>query len=125
MLILERFHDIKYFISLHCSLKKVFLSLLATLWKSAFRWEYRSFSPLTFASLLLSVICKPFSNRYFVFFCFFLSFFLFLFVFFQADRIFFVGEWGVWCVCMCKQTGKETCKKQKTRTSGFSFVRLK
>ena len=32
-------------ISLHWSLKKAFLSLLAILWKSAFRWEYLSFSP--------------------------------------------------------------------------------
>ena len=73
MLFPERFHDIKYFISLHCSLKKVFLSLLA-IWKSAFRWVYLSFSPLPFASLLFSVICKAFSNSYFVFFHFFLSF---------------------------------------------------
>ena len=39
-------------ISLHCSLKKAFLSLLATLWNSAFRWIYLSFSTLPFASLL-------------------------------------------------------------------------
>ena len=69
MLFPERFHDIKYFISLHCSLKKVFLSLLA-IWKSAFRWVYLSFSPLPFASLLCSVICKAFSNSYFAFFPF-------------------------------------------------------
>ena len=52
----------------------------------------------------------------------------FSFFFFHADRIFTVGEWGVcvrMCVCMCKWTGKETCKKQKKRTSGFSLVRLK
>ena len=39
-------------ISLHCSLKKAFSSLLATLWNSALRWVYLSLSPLPFASLL-------------------------------------------------------------------------
>ena len=34
-------------ISLHWSLRKAFLSLLAILWNSAFRWVYLSFSPLT------------------------------------------------------------------------------
>ena len=33
-------------ISLHWSLRKVFLSLLAILWNSAFKWVYPSFSPL-------------------------------------------------------------------------------
>ena len=46
-------------ISLHCSLKKAFLFLLAILWNSEFRWVHLSFSPLPFASLLFSVICKP------------------------------------------------------------------
>ena len=32
--------------SLHCSFKKVFLSLLAILWNSAFSWVYFSLSPL-------------------------------------------------------------------------------
>ena len=40
-------------ISLHWSLRKAFLSLLAILWNSAFRWINLSFSPLPFASLLL------------------------------------------------------------------------
>ena len=35
-------------ISLHWSLRKPFLSLLAILWNSAFRWIYLSFSPLLF-----------------------------------------------------------------------------
>ena len=38
-------------ISLHRSLKKAFLSLLAILWNSAFKWVYLSFSPLLFTSL--------------------------------------------------------------------------
>ena len=41
-------------ISLHWSLRKAFLSLLAILWNSAFRWGYLSFSPLPLRSLLFS-----------------------------------------------------------------------
>ena len=41
-------------ISLHWSLKKAFLSHLAILWNSAFKWVYLSFSPLPFTSLLFS-----------------------------------------------------------------------
>ena len=55
------------FISLHCSLKKAFLSLLAILWNSAFSWVYLSLSPLLFASLLSSAICKATSDNYFTF----------------------------------------------------------
>ena len=47
-------------ISLHCSLRKAFLTLLAVLRNSAFRWIYLSFSLLPFASLLFSAICKKF-----------------------------------------------------------------
>ena len=39
-------------ISLHWSLRKIFLSLLAVLWNSACKWVYLSFSPLPLASLL-------------------------------------------------------------------------
>ena len=45
-------------ISLHWSLRKAFLSLIAILWNSAFRCVYLSFSPLPFVSLLSSAICK-------------------------------------------------------------------
>ena len=45
--------------SLHWLLRKAFLSLLAILWNSAFRWEYLSFSPLLFTSLLFTAICRP------------------------------------------------------------------
>jgi len=41
-------------ISLHCSLRKAFFSLLAILWNSVFRWKFLSFSPLSFASILYS-----------------------------------------------------------------------
>ena len=58
-------------ISLHCSLRNPFLSLLAVLWNSEFRWEYLSFSPLHFASLLFSAICKASSDNHFDFLHFF------------------------------------------------------
>ena len=58
-------------ISLHWSLRKAFLSLLAILWNSAFKWEYLSFSPLLFASLLFTSICKTSSDSHFAFVHFF------------------------------------------------------
>jgi len=45
-------------ISLHWSLRKAFLSLLAIFWNSAFRCLYLSFSPLLFTSLLFIAICE-------------------------------------------------------------------
>ena len=54
-------------ISLHWSLRKAFLSLLAILWNSAFKWVYFSFSPLLFTSLLFRAICKASSKSHFVF----------------------------------------------------------
>ena len=57
-------------ISLHWSLRKAFLSLLAFLWNSAFRWVYLSFSPLPLASLLFSAICKASSENHFALFHF-------------------------------------------------------
>ena len=58
-------------ISLHWSLRKALLALLAILWNSAFRWEYLSFSHLPLASLLFSTIFKPSSDNYFAFLHFF------------------------------------------------------
>ena len=58
-------------ISLHWSLRKAFLSLLAILWNSAFRWVYLSFSPLPLASILFSAICKASSDNHFAFLHFF------------------------------------------------------
>ena len=57
-------------ISLHWSLRKAFLSLLA-IWNSAFKWDYLSFSPLLFASLLFTAICKASSDSHFAFWHFF------------------------------------------------------
>ena len=50
-------------LSLHCSLKKIFLISLAILWNSAFQWVYLSFSPLSLASLLSSAICNASSDN--------------------------------------------------------------
>ena len=58
-------------IDFHCSLRKTFLSLLAILWNSAFRCVYISFSPLPFASLLFSAICKASADNLFSFLHFF------------------------------------------------------
>ena len=58
-------------ISLHCSLKKAFLSPLASLWNSEFCWVYLSLSPLLFTSLLSSAICKASSDNHFAFLLFF------------------------------------------------------
>ena len=60
-------------ISLHWLLTRAFLSLLAILWKSAFRWIYLSFSPLLFTSFLFSAICKASSDKHFAFLHFFFS----------------------------------------------------
>ena len=46
-------------------LRKAFLSLLAILWNSAFKWVSLSFSPLPLASLLSSAICKASSDNHF------------------------------------------------------------
>ena len=58
--------------SLYWSLKKAFLSLLAVIWNSAFKWIYLSFSPLPFTSLLFTGICKASSYIFFAFLLFFL-----------------------------------------------------
>ena len=57
--------------SLHWSLRKAFLSLLAILWNSALKLVYLSFSPLPLASLLFLAICKASSNNHFAFLHFF------------------------------------------------------
>ena len=59
-------------ISLHWSLRKAFLFLLAIPWSSAFRWIYLPFSPLPFSSLLFTTLCKASSDNYFAFLHFFL-----------------------------------------------------
>ena len=59
-------------ISFHWSLRKAFLSLLAILWNSSFKWVHLSFSPLPFMSLLFTAICKASSDNHFTFFHYFL-----------------------------------------------------
>ena len=59
-------------ISLHWSLRKAFLSLLAIPWNSASKWEYLSFPPLLFTS----AICKASSDSHLLFlYSFFLGWF--------------------------------------------------
>ena len=55
------------YISLHCSFKKGFLSLLTIQWNSAFSWVYLSLSPLPFGSLLSLALCKASSDNHFAF----------------------------------------------------------
>ena len=43
-----------------------FISLLAILWNSPFRCFYLSFSPLLFASLLVTAICKASPDKEFL-----------------------------------------------------------
>ena len=57
-------------ISLHWSLRKAFLALLAILWGSSCKWLYLSFSPLRFTSLLFSAICKGLLSQPFCLFMF-------------------------------------------------------
>jgi len=59
------------YISLHWSVSKAFLSLLAILWNSAFKCIYLSFSPLLFTSLLFTAICKASPDSHFAFLHFF------------------------------------------------------
>ena len=58
-------------LSLHWTSRKVFLTLPAILWNSAFRWVYHYFSPLLLPSLLFSAIFKAFSDNHFAFLHFF------------------------------------------------------
>ena len=58
-------------IYLHGLLRKAFLSLLAILWNSVFKWVYLSFSPLPFTSLLFTAISKASLDSHFAFFHFF------------------------------------------------------
>ena len=52
--------------------EEAFLSLLAILSNSAFKWVYLPFSPLLFASLLFTAVCKASSDSHFAFLHFFL-----------------------------------------------------
>ena len=92
-------------ISLHWSLRKTFLSLLVILWNSAFKWVYLSFSPLPFASLLFTAICKASSDNHFAFLHFF--------------------SWGIWAqgwvnatlLRILKKCAKMSCYNGKNSTN--------
>ena len=58
-------------IPLNCSLRKTFLSPLAIVWNSAFKWVHLFFSLLSFTSLLFSAICKTSSDNHLAFLHFF------------------------------------------------------
>ena len=64
-------HSIVFLYFFYCSFKEAFLSLFVVLWNSAFNWICLSLSPLPFASLLSSAICKASSDNLFVFLPFF------------------------------------------------------
>ena len=70
-LLLSHIQGYRYHLCMKCSLGISFLSLLAILWNSAFRWVYLSFSPLLFAFLLFTAICKTSSDNHFAFLHFF------------------------------------------------------
>jgi len=53
-------------VSLHCSLKKAFLSFLSILWNYVFSRIYLFLFPLLFDFLLFLVICKAFSDNHFI-----------------------------------------------------------
>ena len=75
-------------ISLHCSFKKAFWSLLVIPWNSAFRWVYLSFFPLPFTILLLSAICKASLDYHFAS----LHFFFLGMVFISASCTMMLGK---------------------------------
>ena len=56
-----------YFFALIMEEGFLILTLLAILWNSAFKWVYLSFSPVPFASLLFTAICKASSDNHFAF----------------------------------------------------------
>ena len=58
-------------LSLHCSLKKPFLSLIVILGNSSFRWVCLYFSPLHFTSLLFLAVCKASLDEHFALLHFF------------------------------------------------------
>ena len=62
-------------IGVHVSLSDLveegFLISLCYFWNSAFKWEYLSFSPLFFASLPFTAVCKASSDNHFALLHFF------------------------------------------------------
>ena len=64
-------HSVVFLYFFALTLRKAFLSLLAILWNSAFKWIYFFFSPLLFTSLLFTAICKASSDSHSAFLHFF------------------------------------------------------
>ena len=69
--IISIFHSILFLYFFVLIPEEDFLSLLAILWNSVFKWVYLSFYPLPLASLLFSGICKASSDNHFAFWHFF------------------------------------------------------
>src|SRR5574337_551464 len=59
------FHSVVFLCFFALITEEGFLSLLAILWNSAFKWVYLFFSPLILASLLFTAICKSSSDSHF------------------------------------------------------------
>ena len=64
-------HSVVFLYFFALIVKEGFLISFAILWNSAFRCLYLSFSPLLFASLLFTAICKSSSDSHFAFLHFF------------------------------------------------------
>ena len=60
-------HSVVFLYFFRWVMRKAFLSVLAILCNSPFKWVYLSFSPLLFASLLFTDICKASSDSHFAF----------------------------------------------------------
>ena len=60
-------HSVVFLYFFALIMRKAFLSLIAILSNSAFRWVYLSFSPLTFSSLLFIALCRASSDKHFAF----------------------------------------------------------
>ena len=97
------------FISLHWLLRKAFLSLLAILWNSAFKWVYTSFSPLPFTSVLFSAICKASSDNHFAFLHFFQSHWIFIIFNFYHEPLFHMNTLGEKYTFWLIETGDNLC----------------
>ena len=88
-------------ISLHWSLRKAFLSLLAILWNCAFRCLYLSFSPWLFASLLFTAICKASSESHFAFLNFFSMRIVLIRVSCTMSTTISINMYDYFCCCYC------------------------
>ena len=64
-------HSVVFFYFFALIAEEGFLIFPCYLWNFTFKWVYLSFSPLLFASLIFTAICKASSDAYFAFLHFF------------------------------------------------------